>query len=142
MILIGWERKNDAMLEGCTNVIPLPSTSSIEMLAEYYSLADVFVLPSLAENYATTALESMACGTPVVGFEVGGIPEQLSGGRGIVVKPGDQQAFTAAVEKVLEGGGTLLGRECLAEEIRRENSTEKMTEAYLEIYGRLIRGDL
>jgi len=112
------------------------------MLAEYYSLADVFVLPSLAENYATTALESMACGTPVVGFEVGGIPEQLSGGRGIVVKPGDQQAFTAAVEKVLEGGGTLLGRECLAEEIRRENSTEKMTEAYLEIYGRLIRGDL
>jgi Glycosyltransferase len=142
VILIGWERKNDAMLEGCTNVIPLPSTSSIEMLAEYYSLADVFVLPSLAENYATTALESMACGTPVVGFEVGGIPEQLSGGRGIVVKPGDQQAFTAAVEKVLEGGGTLLGRERLAEEIRRENSTEKMTEAYLEIYGRLIRGDL
>ena len=142
VILIGWERKNDAMLEGCTNVIPLPSTSSIEMLAEYYSLADVFVLPSLAENYATTALESMACGTPVVGFEVGGIPEQLSGGRGIVVKPGDQQAFTAAVEKVLEGGGTLLGRERLAEAIRRENSTEKMTEAYLEIYGRLIRGDL
>ena len=138
VILIGWETKNDAMLAGCGNVIPLPSTDSSEMLAEYYSAADVFVLPSLAENYATTALEAMACGTPVVGFDAGGTPEQLAGGRGIVVKAGDQRAFTDAVRKALgEGSGLLRGRE-LAERIREENSVAGMTERYREIYRSLL----
>lgn len=67
------------------------------MLAEYYSLADVFILPSLAENYAIVSLEAMACGTPVVGFDVGGTPEQLTASRGIVVKAEDQEALTEGV---------------------------------------------
>ena len=69
VILIGWEEKNNAMLEGSTNIVTILSTKNADMLAEYYSMADVFVLPSLAENYATVSLESMACGTPVVGFD-------------------------------------------------------------------------
>ena len=40
-----------------------------------YNAIDVFVTPSLADNLPTTVLECQACGTPVVGFEVGGIPE-------------------------------------------------------------------
>lgn len=138
VILIGWETKNDAMLAECGNVVPLPATDSAEMLAEYYSAADVFVLPSLAENYATTALEAMACGTPVVGFGAGGTPEQLAGGRGIVVKAGDQRAFTDAVRKALdEGSGLLRGRE-LAERIQEENSVTGMAERYQEIYRSLL----
>lgn len=81
VILIGWNKENDSMLDGLTNVIPLPNIQSTEILAEYYSMADVFVLPSIAENYATTSLESMACGTPVVGFDAGGIAEQLKDSR-------------------------------------------------------------
>lgn len=88
VILIGWNKENDSMLDGLTNVIPLPNIQSTEILAEYYSMADVFVLPSIAENYATTSLESMACGTPVVGFDAGGIAEQLKDSKGIAVKRG------------------------------------------------------
>lgn len=44
-------------------------------LSLLYNSADVFIMPSLAENFGQTVLESMACGTPVVGFDVGGIPE-------------------------------------------------------------------
>lgn len=142
VILIGWEKRNDDMLEGCSNVITLPATDNAEVLAEYYSASDVFVLPSLAENYATTALEAMACGTPVVGFEVGGIPEQLADGKGITVKSGDQQAFTEAVRTSLKKDSGLLRGRQLAELIQAENSTEKMTEKYIEIYRRLIRGDI
>ncbi len=40
-----------------------------------YNAADVFIAPSLADNLPTTVLESLSCGTPVVGFEVGGIPD-------------------------------------------------------------------
>lgn len=140
VILIGWNRKNDAMLEGTNNVITLPNTSSADMLAEYYSMADVFVLPSLAENYATVTLESMACGTPVVGFNAGGIPEQLTQGRGIAVEAGNQEEFDRAVRKAMEPDCGLLRGEALAEVIRRENSTEKMTREYLDVYKRLLKG--
>ena len=137
--LIGWEKKNNALLQGHTNIVPLPATANAEMLAEYYSMADVFVLPSLAENYATVSLEAMACGTPVVGFDAGGIPEQLTEGKGIAVKAGDQEAFTQAVRRALQDDSGLLQGQELAEIIRRENSIEKMTEAYLEIYRELLR---
>ena len=142
VILIGWEKRNNDMLEGCSNVITLPAIDSVEVLAEYYSASDVFVLPSLAENYATTALEAMACGTPVVGFEVGGIPEQLAGGKGIAVRSGDQQAFTEAVRTSFKKDSGLLRGRQLAELIQAENSTEKMTKKYMEIYRRMIKGDI
>lgn len=40
-----------------------------------YNAADVFIIPSIAENFPQTILESMSCGLPVVGFNVGGIPD-------------------------------------------------------------------
>lgn len=138
IILIGWEKSNDHMLEGTDNIVTLSRTDSADMLAEYYSMADVFVLPSLAENYATVTLEAMACGTPVVGFDVGGIPEQLTERKGIVVSAGDQAAFTAAIRQALQPGKALLrGRE-LAAVIRKENSIGKMTEEYVAAYERLL----
>ncbi|GAB6392000.1 MAG: glycosyltransferase family 4 [Treponematales bacterium] len=47
-------------------------------LAMTYNAMDVFVIPSTAENFPNTVLESLACGTPVVGFDTGGIPDMVS----------------------------------------------------------------
>ena len=138
VILIGWNKEEDRLLAGIDNIIPLPSTESTDMLAEYYSMADVFVLPSLAENYATVALEAMACGTPVVGFAAGGIPEQLAGNKGIVVEMGNQEEFTEAVRRAVSQESSLLRGEALAEIMRRDNSMEKMVEAYIKIYRELL----
>jgi glycosyltransferase involved in cell wall biosynthesis len=50
------------------------------LLAIAYSAADLFIIPSLEDNLPNTLLESIACGTPIVGFPIGGIPD--------VVRPG------------------------------------------------------
>src|SRR5690606_19576207 len=72
---------------------PLVSTgylSTPQAQATAYSAADVFVIPSLAEAFGQTALEAMACGTPVIGFETGGIPDMVRpGDTGLLVPVGD-----------------------------------------------------
>ena len=55
----------------------LGKLSDVETIATAYSAATVFVSPSIEDNLPNTIMESMACGTPVVGFEVGGIPEMI-----------------------------------------------------------------
>ncbi len=55
----------------------LGKLSDVETIAKAYSAASVFVSPSIEDNLPNTIMESMACGTPVVGFIVGGIPEMI-----------------------------------------------------------------
>ncbi len=46
-------------------------------IADIYNIADMFVLPSLEDNLPNTIIESLACGTTVVAFNTGGIPEMI-----------------------------------------------------------------
>jgi glycosyltransferase involved in cell wall biosynthesis len=80
------------------------------LLALAYSAADVFVIPSLQEAFGQTALESIACGTPVAGYETGGIPEIVRpGSTGRLAPVGDSAALAEAIRDLLDErdlGGT------------------------------------
>lgn len=138
VVLIGWNEEDSALLAESRNITAISFMDDTDMLAEYYSMADLFVLPSLAENYATVSLEAMACGTPVVGFDAGGIPEQLMEGKGTVVETGNQEKFREEVRRALSEECGLLRGEELARIIRQENSVEKMTGEYLKVYEGLL----
>jgi glycosyltransferase involved in cell wall biosynthesis len=72
-------------------------------LCAAYSAADVFAIPSLQDNLPNTILESMACGTPVVGFDAGGVPEAVVDGySGLVASTGDSSAMASALQRILE----------------------------------------
>jgi glycosyltransferase involved in cell wall biosynthesis len=70
-------------------------------LARLFAAADVFVSASLMETYGLTLVEAMACGTPVVAFRVGGVPEAAPDGQGaILCRSQDGVALTEAIIKL------------------------------------------
>ncbi len=74
-----------------------------ELMAPYYRQAELFVLPSKFEPFGMTALEAMACGTPVIASNLGGIKENFTSGTdGILVDPSDRQELADAMIRLLE----------------------------------------
>ncbi|HEV8722675.1 MAG TPA: glycosyltransferase family 4 protein [Candidatus Binatia bacterium] len=73
------------------------------MLSIVYSAADIFAMPSLQEAFGFTGLEAMACGTPVIAFDVGGIRDFVQPGcTGFLVKAGDVTGLATAIAEVLK----------------------------------------
>jgi glycosyltransferase involved in cell wall biosynthesis len=112
-------------------------------LSIIYSAADVFVIPSLQDNLPNTILESLACGTPVVGVAVGGIPDVVRPGTtGLLVPPGDAGALRDAIVRVLNDPAD---REQMASECRRiameEYSLELQAKRYVTLYESLLCED-
>jgi glycosyltransferase involved in cell wall biosynthesis len=71
-ILIGVK---DLNLVKYNNVTIINNISDQKLLADYYSIANFFLILSKRENLPTTCLESLSCGTPIIGFSTGGISE-------------------------------------------------------------------
>jgi glycosyltransferase involved in cell wall biosynthesis len=73
-----------------------------ETLAKLYSSADVFIFTSYKESFGLPPLEAMACGTPIVTTDCGGIRDYaVDGYNALIVPPGDPKAVADAVLKML-----------------------------------------
>ena len=97
---------------GIADVITLIDSVSQGDLVALYQRATITVVPSLLEGFSRPALESMACGTPVIGAAVGAIPELLDADTGVLVAPGDAHALADAIIDLLQDTKrvTCLGR--------------------------------
>jgi acetolactate synthase-1/2/3 large subunit len=72
-----------------------------DKIIPYYQSADLVVIPSLMEAVSLAALESMACGTPVVSTNVGGMPEIITDGEtGYLVNPGQPDELAKAIQRI------------------------------------------
>ena len=80
------------------NINGLPRTNSVDELAQIYTMADVFVNPTLEDTFPTVNLEALACGTPVVTFETGGSPESIDDFCGASVAKEDLRGLIGQVK--------------------------------------------
>ena len=109
-----------------------------DMLAEYYQLADIMVVPSLYDNSPYTCLEAMSCGVPVIGTSAGGMPEYIDDGVcGIIVSPGIHEELSGAVIRLAENSELRktygIAARCKALSVfRREVVAENITGLYLQ----------
>jgi len=110
-----------------------------EKLSIIYSAADIFLLPSYEDNLPNVMLESFACGTPVVAFEVGGAADIINNGAtGYLVPAYDTSIFSLKVEALLNNDMELvaMSRSCI--EFANHNfSVEKQANAYKELFLKL-----
>ena len=99
VVLIGLsDRQINDLPHGVTGI---RRTANAAELAAWYTAADVFVNPTLEDNFPTTQIESLACGTPVVCYDTGGCAEALDETCGVVVPKGDVGGLAAGVERAL-----------------------------------------
>lgn len=119
------------------NIITVSRTNNQSELAEYYSMADVFVNPTYKDTFPTVNLEALACGTPVITYKTGGSPESITPETGIVVEKGNFELLCEAVEAIRKNGKNYYSTSCRERAEKFYNKDERFKD-YIELYENIL----
>lgn len=121
------------------NIIELGAIQDPRLMSIAYSAADVFVIPSLMDNLPNTVLESLMCGTPVIGFPVGGIPDMIEEGvNGLLTKNISSKALQETIEVFLENPDAF-DRASIRKQALKKYDLKIQADAYIELFNRVLK---
>ncbi len=120
--------------------INLPFINDQQKLADYYRAADLFVAPSLAENVGLTIIEASACGTPVVAFATGGIPEVIEHLQtGYLAQRGNSNELAQGIACFLDNSDVRQRVGIGARErVGKRYSNPRMVDDYIQLYKEIL----
>ncbi len=124
---------------GISDIVMFLGRRAQESLPYYYSAADVVVMPSLYESFGMVALEAMACGTPVVASDVGGLSFIVRDGEtGYLVPEGDARALAECLKPLIFDSALRckLGERGIA--VAREYAWSKIADQIEALYGEVV----
>lgn len=109
--------------------------------AALYGAADLFVFPTRADNSPLVILEALACGTPVVSFDVGGVRDTVRPGEtGILLPIGDVEGLTGVMEAAAADVASIgVSRTACREMIERDHGEALHVSRHLALYEELLR---
>ncbi len=137
-IVVFGKTSPDALNDLGLEVKSLGSLPAHEVM-KVYQAADVMVVPSLEDNYPNTVIEAMACGTPVVGFDTGGIPEQILHLRtGYVAQLHSAEDLARGIRFVLENKNYASLSEENVRIVAQRNAFEVVARQYQRLYDRCV----
>lgn len=140
LVIFGSSR-SPAALDGIFNTHTLGILHDEVSLALLYNACDVFVAPSREENLANTVLESLACGTPCVAFEIGGMPDMIEHkGNGYLARPFDVEDLARGISWILEDR-TRYDDLCkrTVNKIEHEFNQKDAPGKYISLYEKILR---
>jgi len=111
-----------------------------ERQALIYAAADAFLCTTLADGQPQTALESLACGTPVIAFDVGPMPELVVNGKtGRIAPEISSQSLSTTIEEYYkqENLHNFMQENCRKEALEKYDLT-RQTEAYIDLYKAIL----
>jgi len=126
-----------------SNVLAIGSLSNVHQLAAYYSMADVFLNPSIQETFGKVSAEALACGTPVIASNATANPE-IVGDCGFVVHDNDIQEICIAINRIRKKNKSFYADKCVrraAKLFNRENNIEEYLQVYKEISDKAKRNE-
>lgn len=135
IIMVGLTK--DQIRELPQNILGLPKTNNTKELAEIYSAASVFLNPTLEDNFPTTNLESIACGTPVITFNTGGSVEVINKYTGKIIEKNELEELLIEINCIRNEGKEKYFKERLVE-AKRYNENNKF-DMYIDLYQEIIR---
>lgn len=142
LLLVGDSGESLSSVGGIQS-INLGGTHNEELLAKAYSASDVFLFPTRADTFGLVAQEAIACGTPVVSFRIGGVPDLVRPGiTGYLADPTDVDDFRRGIIKLLDDDALRhqMGKHSRAIALE-EYSLKQYGQQHLELYRQLIATD-
>ena len=136
IVIVGKIAEKTENVKNACQMVFVDSTQNALELAQLYSSASVFVNPTYQDNYPTTNLEAMACGTPVITYRTGGSPESVDDKTGVIVEQGDVDGLEKAIVRL----SALDCQESCRRKALREFDNRKCFEPYITLYNKLIGG--
>lgn len=134
MVLIGLSTTQIEQLP--PGITGIARTESVEELAKWYSKALCFVNPTYQDNFPTTNIEALACGTPVVTYDTGGSPEAADDETGKVVQKGDIAGLKEAILFLKHQNQEALSKACRLRAEACFDQKERYRE-YVDLYEKL-----
>jgi len=135
IILVGLSKKQVNTLP--SSMIGIERTENIEELVKLYSRADVYVNATYSDNFPTTNIEALACGTPVITYDTGGSPEAIDKNTGIVVERGNVEELKKAIDIISKEKTKFTADVCRERAINHFNKDERFMD-YFNLYEKLI----
>ena len=136
IVIVGQRTEDIKHIENACQMVFVDRTQNSLELAQLYSSASVFVNPTYQDNYPTTNLEAIACGTPVITYKTGGSPEAVDEGTGAVVEQGDVNGLISAIERLSKGDF----KDACRKKAEAEFDNSKCFNPYMLLYNKLLGG--
>lgn len=135
IVIVGVDNKELRVLP--KNIIGIKRTENVNDLTSLYSTANVFFNPTWEDNFPTTNLEALACGTPVITYDTGGSGEAIDKNTGYNIKKGDIKEACRLILKICSIDKIHFSYKCQEKAITCFNRDNRFEE-YFNLYSKVL----
>ena len=139
LIFLGLGTDEKVEIHGNLEKRYIPYQKDLQLVAKYYQVSDIYIHAALADTFPNVVLEALACGTPVIATDVGGIREQVLDGRtGLLVPAQGVERMTQNIIELMFGEEKLTAMsQNAAEDALNRFSLAKMVDNYINYYNEI-----